>query len=227
MSSEMTGTYLANAEVFKLPPGSCAWPHSTSPQRWCSSGSSWWPWLSEASGTLWRSSSPCTGRWDAPWRSRCSLSVCTPRSPLRETIQSLKSNAIDHRARVAHVRLKAQSAIMDWQELRLQIVSNLLRKSYCLIWESWGKIQLHTEGKTTEEETLQLISPSPLLLPITGTKESGSKPVSSKQEEVKKRNHLVEWGVSLHFPSAGHLFFVVCFLRSSASLQGPFIPASR
>lgn len=145
----------------------------------------------------------------------------------RETIQSLKSNAIDHRARVAHVRLKAQGAIMDWQELRLQIFSNLLRKSYCLIWESWGKIQLHTEGKTTEEETLQLISPSPLLLPITGTKESGSKPVSSKQEEVKRRNHLVEWGVSLHFPSAGHLFFVVCFLRSSASLQGPFIPASR
>lgn len=31
----------------------------------------------------------------------------------RETIQSLKSKAMDHRARVAHVRLKAQSAITD------------------------------------------------------------------------------------------------------------------
>lgn len=40
-----------------------------------------------------------------------------------------------------------------------------------------------------------------------------------------KEYHLVERGVSLHFPSTGHLFFVVCFLKSSASLQGPFIPA--
>lgn len=72
----------------------------------------------------------------------------------RESVQSFKSKAIEHRARVAHVRFKAQSAIRDRQELRVPFFSNL-RKSYCWIWGSWGKIQLHKEGKTTEEETLQ------------------------------------------------------------------------
>lgn len=104
----------------------------------------------------------------------------------RKSIRSLKSKAIAERAQVTHVRLKAQSAIMEWQELRGKHFCNLLRNSYCLIWESWGRIQQHTEGKTTEE-MLQLISPSPLLVPITETKESRSKPVSLNQEEVKRR----------------------------------------
>lgn len=56
---------------------------------------------------------------------------------------------------------------------------SLLWKSYCLIWESWGMSQLHTEGKTREEEPLRLIWPSPLLPPNTETKDRESKPVSS------------------------------------------------
>lgn len=102
------------------------------------------------------------------------------------------------------------------------------RKSYCLIWESWGKIQLHTEGKTTEEETPQLISPSQLLAPIRDKREWIKASFIKARVSQKKEHHLVERGVSLHFPSAGHLFFfAVCFLRSSGSLQGAFIPASR
>lgn len=81
------------------------------------------------------------------------------------------------------------------------------RKSYCLIWESWGKIQLHTEGKTTEEETPQLISPSQLLAPIRDKREWIIASFIKARVSQKKEYHLVERGVSLHFSSAGHLFF--------------------
>lgn len=80
-------------------------------------------------------------------------------------------------------------------------------KSYCLIWESWGKIQLHTEGKTTEEETRQLISPSQLLAPIRDKREWILASFIKARVSQRKEYHLVERGVSLHFPSAGHLFF--------------------
>lgn len=100
----------------------------------------------------------------------------------KETTQSL--NYQSQRPPVTHMRLPTQCSA---EAQGAKFLSNLLRKSYCLFWESWGKSQLHIEGKTIEEETLQLISLIPLLLPNTETKVSGSKPVSSKQEEVKRR----------------------------------------
>lgn len=112
------------------------------------------------------------------------------------------------------------------EALGAKFLSNLLRKSYCLIWESWGKSQLHTEGKTIEEETLQLISLSPLLLPNTETKVSGSKPVSSKQEEVKRST------ITLLSEDSPFIFLLrdtlFCFLplENVVLPPGPFIPAS-
>lgn len=88
-----------------------------------------------------------------------------------ESIQSLNSKVIEQRR-------KGQ---------RRNFCGNLLWKSYCLIWGSWGKSQLHTEGKTREEGPLRLIWPSPLLSPNTETKNRGSKPVSSQPQEVKRR----------------------------------------
>lgn len=38
---------------------------------------------------------------------------------------------------------------------------SIINKSYCLISQHWGKNQLGKEEKTTEEETVQLISLSP------------------------------------------------------------------
>lgn len=85
-----------------------------------------------------------------------------------------------------------------------------LRKSYCWIWESLDTIQLHKEGKT-EEELLQLISLSPLLVPVTETKENGSKPVWSKQEEAKRKN------ITLSEESP----FIFYFLSSASGAVGP------
>lgn len=47
--------------AFPIPRG-CALQRSTLPLRWCSLEPSWSAWLAEVLGTLWRSSSPCTGR---------------------------------------------------------------------------------------------------------------------------------------------------------------------
>lgn len=170
---------------------------------------------------LWRSSSPCTGRWDDPWRSHCSLSACTPHSPLERNHPEFKQSITA--ARVTHMRL---TTLCSAEALGAKFLSNLLRKSYCLIWESWGKSQLHTEGKTIEEETLQLISLSPLLLPNTETKVCGSKPVSSKQEEVKRRT------ITLLSEDSPFIFLLrdtlFCFLslENFGLPPGPFIPAS-
>lgn len=119
-----------------------------------------------------------------------------------ESIQSLTSGATEQRR-------KGQ---------RCNFCRNLLGKSYCLIWESWGKSQLHTEGKTREEEALRLIWPSPLLPPIQRQKTGGQSLLHHIRRKSKDGHHLVERRFSLHFPSAGHLFLVFCLLRSSASL---------
>lgn len=82
-----------------------------------------------------------------------------------------------------------------------------LNKSYCLIRRGWGKNRLHKEEKTTEEETVQLISPSPLWLQQspdnTETREDVQSEICWIKARVSREHYHLERKCPLHCASAG------------------------
>lgn len=133
-----------------------------------------------------------------------------------ESIQSLNSEVTEHSGDQRRDRPKLVVQLSFF-------FKESAGKSYCLIWESWGKSQLHAEGKTREEETLQSMSPSPSPSPIRDKRQGIKACFITATGGQKKHYHLVERRFSLHFPSAGHLFF---FFLVFCLPAGPFIAMS-
>lgn len=82
-----------------------------------------------------------------------------------------------------------------------------LNQSYCLTRQCWGKNRLHKEEKTTEEETVQLISPSPLWLQQlpdnTETRENVQSKICWIKARVSRKYYHLERKRPLHCASAG------------------------